>query len=46
MIAIYVPIPKDTRNTTKIPKSATSKDVPIDTKLILVQASLDTYPLI
>lgn len=46
MIAIYVPIPKDTRNTTKIPKSATSKDVQIDTKLILVQASLDTYPLI
>ena len=46
MIAIYVPIPKDTRNTTKIPKSATSKDVPIDTKLILLRASLDTYPLI
>ena len=42
MIAIYVPIPKDTRNTTKIPKSATSKDVQIDIKLIVLRASLDT----
>ncbi len=40
MIAIYVPIPKDTRNTTKIPKSATSKDVQIDIKLIV----LTTFP--
>ncbi|KSX46716.1 hypothetical protein APT86_16410 [Klebsiella pneumoniae] len=42
MIAIYVPMPKDTRNTTKIPKSATSKDVQIDIKLIVLRASLDT----
>ena len=42
MIAIYVPMPKDTRNTTKIPKSATSKDVHIDIKLIVLRASLDT----
>lgn len=42
MIAIYVPIPKDTRNITKIPKNATSKDVQIDIKLIVLRASLDT----
>ena len=42
MIEIYVPIPKDTRNTTKIPKSATSKDVQIDIKLIVLRAFLDT----
>lgn len=46
MIEIYVPIPKDTRKTTKNPKSATSKDVQIDIKLIFLRASLDTYPLI
>lgn len=46
MIEIYVPIPKDTRKTTKNPKSATSKDVQIDIKLIFLRASLDTYSLI
>ncbi len=44
--AIYTQALKDTRNAIKSPMNINSKDMLIDTKLILLRASLDTYPLI